>query len=463
MEVSQYRKLLCLVSVLLVFFLNLTQVNAQSEGFKTSEKNEIDTSTAWTYHYQVTTVYQEHPPFQSPYAGANSLHANYENALSLTGTVFLGRKLWKGAAFYFNPEIAGGKGISGVFGAGSPFNGETFRIGNIAPTPYVGRAYLHQSFALEQTKFEQQEDEKNELGGSIPTSRFVINIGKFSLADFFDDNKFAHDPRAQFLNWSLMANTAWDYAANTRGYTAGIELELIKPTWAIRFASAMVPTIPNGMNLDNNVFQAHSDNLEFEHKLKIKGHRGKIRVLAYHTISKAPNYREAINQMAKGDSSLIPIFQGSKEWYTYGGQKFGAGLSYDQDLSTDLSFFARAGWCDGHTATWAFTEVDHSASIGFSCKATRLNRPQDVFGIGYVAAGLSKDHRDYLNAGGLGFSLGDGQLKNYAPEQVLETFYCYQLTGSLWISLDYQLMVNPGYNSDRGPVNVYGTRIHIEM
>ena len=436
---------------------------SQSEGFKTSEKNDIDTSTAWTYHYQVTTVYQEHPPFNAPYSGQNSMNPNYENALSLTGTVFLGRMLWNNAAFYFNPEIAGGRGISGVFGAGSPFNGETFRVGNVAPTPYVGRAFLHQTFALNSKDYEQRDDEKNELGGEIPTSRLVLNIGKFALADFFDDNKYAHDPRAQFLNWSLMANTAWDYAANTRGYTSGIDIELIQPQWAIRFAEALVPTVPNGENMDLNVTKAHSENAEFEHKLKINGKRGKIRILSYLNTSKAPSYRTAINQMAKGDSSLVAYISGAKEWYSYGGKKWGFGASYDQDITADLSIFARAGWNDGHTSTWAFTEVDHSASAGLSWKATAIKRPQDVFGIGYVAAGISKDHRDYLAAGGLGFSLGDGQLKNYAPEQVIETFYSYQLTGSLWISLDYQFMLNPGYNADRGPVNVYGTRIHIEM
>ena len=265
------------------------------------------------------------------------------------------------------------------------------------------------------------------------------------------------------MNWSLMSNTAWDYAANTRGYTSGIVVEIIKPLWAARISSAMVPTVPNGPNMDNNVLKAHSETAEFEHKIGGKGHRGKVRLLAYHTISKAPNYQQAINAMAKGDSSLIPVFQGTREWYTYGGVKYGFGISYDQALTADIGVFARAGWADGHTAIWAFTEVDHQVSAGLSIKATKIHRPQDVFGIAYVAAGLSHDHLAYLQAGGLTFGLGDGKLTNPGAEQVLESFYCYELTSSLWLSLDYQFMLNPGYNRDRGPVNVFGFRFHVEI
>ena len=438
---------------------------AQSEGFKTSNQNKFDSSGNWSYHFQLTSIYQTHPDFSAKVSGPNSLSPFQEEALSLTTTIFIGRKLWKNAAFYFNPEISGGKGLSGVLGMGGAFNGETFKIGSVAPTPYVARAYLQQHIAIGTSKRKEYFDnEINQVKEVIPASRITINAGKFCIADFFDDNKYSHDPRTQFMNWSLMSGTGWDYPANTRGYTWGIVVEYIKPTWAARIASTTVPLIPNGMWFDWNVLQAHSETFEVEKKLIFNNRKGKIRALVYHTSSRAPSYRNAVNQMAKGDSTLLPIFAGLQQGIAYGGVKYGWNISFDQELFDGIAMFARASYGDGHSSIWAFTEVDQSAHVGLSFEGKKWKRPQDVFGIAYVVDGISQDHIDYLNAGGLTFMLGDGKGNlNYQPEQIMETFYNLNLTPSLWLTADYQLAFNPGYNKDRGPVNVFGLRVHIEF
>ncbi|HEY4800671.1 MAG TPA: carbohydrate porin, partial [Bacteroidia bacterium] len=290
-----------------------------------------------------------------------------------------------------------------------------------------------------------------------------ISAGKFCIADYYDDNKFSHDCRTQFMNWSLMDNTGWDYPSNTRGYTWGMVAEFFRPKWAARISSVLVPTEPNGMELDENFTKAHSETFEAERKLSFGKHSGKIRLLLYHTISKAPNYRDAINAMSHGDSSLIPIFEGKQEWDTYGGQKYGYGISFDHEITDNIGFFARTSWNDGHTSIWAFTEVDQSVSGGISICMKKLKRPDDNLGIAFAVDDISNDHRDYLNAGGKTFDLGDGKLTRYGLEQIIETYYRCRLHQTLWLSLGYQYMINPGYNKDRGPVNVVSVRVHAEI
>ena len=443
----------------------ILKVKAQSEGFKTSNQNKFDSSGNWTYHFQLTTIYQMHPAFSASVNGPNSLTNDKDDALSLTTTLFIGRKLWKNASFYFNPEIAGGMGVGSVLGMGGAFNGETFRVDNIAPTPYIARCYIQQHFPIGiSKKNEYMDNDVNQVKEIIPASRITMSAGKFSIADFFDDNKYSHDPRTQFMNWSLMSNTGWDYPANTRGYTWGVVVEYIKPMWAARVGICTVPLVPNGMWFDWNISKANSKTLEFEKKLTIHNRKGKIRILAYETDSKAPSYRDAINRMKTGDYSMTNLFVGDSQWYQYGGVKYGAGISFDQEIMDDIALFGRVGWGDGHSSIWAFTEVDHSASAGLHFEGKKWKRPDDVFGIAYVIDGLSQDHIDYLNAGGLTFMLGDGKGNlNYGNEQIIETFYNLNLTPSLWLGLDYQLAFNPGYNKDRGPVNVFGLRVHVEF
>ncbi|HWZ21376.1 MAG TPA: carbohydrate porin [Cytophagaceae bacterium] len=448
------------------FFIFVIEINAQGSDnerhYLGVNKNKLDTVENWSFHFQSTIIVQGHPDFHSPYSGANSLRDTAETALSLTNTFFLGRKLWKGAALFFNPEIAGGKGISYALGIAGAANGETFRIGSPAPALYIARLFFQQHIALN-SKRENAEDDLNQLKSSIPSSRITISAGKFSIADYFDDNSYSHDPRTEFLNWSLMSNGAWDYPANTRGYTWGAVVELVKPGYAIRISSVMMPKIANGPTLDFSVNKAHAETVEFEKKISTKKHQGSLKFLAFHNSSRAPSYNNAINAMTHGDSSLNEIIEGRKTGTTFGGIKYGFGLNFCQELTNAIGIFARLGWNNGQTATWAFTEIDQTASAGISIKASKIKRPEDVFGLAIVVNGISKEHINYLNAGGYGFIIGDGKLPNYGHEQILETFYKIKLAKTLWTTLDYQFIANPAYNKDRGPVHVFAIRGHVEF
>jgi high affinity Mn2+ porin len=417
----------------------------------------------WTVHFQLTIVSQGHPAFHAAYSGLNSLADTAEsNALSLTTTLFIGRKLWKGAAFYFNPEIAGGKGISGARGIAGFTNGETFRIGNATPTLYTGRAYLQQLIPLKGTAYINADDDINQVADKIPASRITISAGKFAISDFFDDNKFSHDPRTQFLNWSLMSNGAWDYPANTRGYTYGLVVELIKPTWAARISTVQVPTMANGETMDTKILQAHSETVEIEKSYFINKEPGTVRLLAFHTVSQAPSYRAAIDSAVIGDSSFLQEFTGNEEWHRYGGVKYGFGLSANQDITDNIGVFLRASWNDGKTASWAFTEIDNSISDGININGKAWKRKDDNAGIAFVINGLSKDHRDFLKAGFYGFIIGDGNL-NYGNESISEFYYQTKLFDSIFLTGDYQFVNNPGYNKDRGPVSVFSIRLHVML
>jgi high affinity Mn2+ porin len=429
-------------------------------------KWKADSIEKWSFHFQLTSIAQGHPAFNAKYSGTNSLHDTAESALSLTTTIFLGRKLWQGGAVYFDPEISGGKGMSYALGMAGAANGETYRIGNPQPTLYVGRFYYQQIIAVGNSKTVLQDGIKNQLGDRIPDSRIVITAGKFSLADYFDDNNYSHDPRTQFMNWALMSNGAWDYPANTRGYTEGFVVELIHSTWAARISSVLEPKIANAETMDMNIAHANGETAELEKSTKVGSHSGTIRLLGFRNNTRAINYRTAINQMAKGggdSSAVVQVIMGHTAGTSINGLKYGFGLSYDQELANELGFFSRLGWNDGQTSSFAFTEIDHSATAGISVKMNKIKRPMDAFGLACIVNGISNAHRDYLNAGGYGFIIGDGKLTNYGLEQILETYYCARLAKTLWLTLDYQFVVNPAYNMDRGPVNIFGARVHVDF
>jgi len=451
----------------LFFFSAFFELKAQGKDSETHHsgfnQNRFDSIEKWSYHFQLTSIGQAHPAFKAKYSGKNSIQDTAESALSLTATLFLGRKLWKGASVFFNPEIAGGKGVSYALGLAGAANGETFRIGSPAPQLYVARAFFQQHIALKHSGEEYQEADLNQLGNIIPSSRFTISAGKFSIADFYDDNAYSHDPRSEFLNWSLMSNGAWDYPANTRGYTWGVVMELVKPKWAVRVSSVLVPLIANASVFDLNITKAHGETVELERKLKINGHSGCIKLLGFENFSSAPFYSQGVNRIKSGDSSLIPSFNGQKTGPDYGRMKYGFGISAWQELTNDLGVFARVSWNDGKTATWAFTEIDQSVSLGLSIKASKIKRPDDVFGIAGVLNGISQEHYNYLNAGGYGFILGDGKLTNFGNEMIIESYYKIKIAQSLWATLDYQFVMNPGYNADRGPVHIFALRGHVEF
>ncbi|RTL59150.1 MAG: carbohydrate porin [Sphingobacteriales bacterium] len=418
------------------------------------------TSTKWSMHFQTTVISQKHTGFRSLYSGTNSLADTVEpGATSLTSTLFLGRKLWKNAAFYFNPEISGGNGLSFATGVAGALNGETYRIGDVKPQLFIARAFLQQHIPLGNTAYEDVTDNFNQVAGKIPTNRITISAGKFAIADFYDNNTYSKDPRTQFFNWSLWANGAWDYPANTRGYTFGLVTELIKPKWAIRVSSVAVPRIANFHLMEYNI-HAHSETLEFEYNFSVTKQPGTIRFFVSNTYSQAPSYKEGLNAIGNNDTFLLKVIHGIQERRSYGGRKFGLGLNINQQLTDDIGFFSRLGWNDGKYATWAFTEIDNTINGGISIKGNKWKRPDDFFAIAAVSNGISKDHRAFLKTGGYGFIIGDGNI-NYGRETIIEACYSAKLTQFFWLTFDYQFVNNPAYNKDRGPVHVFGIRGHI--
>lgn len=459
-----------IVQILIAVTLTLSfcgKVNAQGDDadnhYKGLFANRFDSLGQWSVHYQFTSVLQGHPAFNSKYSGKNSLRDTAEKALSVTATLFLGRKLWKGAAVFVNPEIAGGKGMSYALGLAGAANGETFRIGSPEPALYLARAFFEQNITIRKSKTLYRKEDQNQIADNLPSSRITITIGKFSLADFFDDNSYSHDPRSEFMNWSLMDNGAWDYPANTRGYTWGAVIELIEPSYCFRLSSVLVPKIANSQIFDLNIAKANGETAEFEKKFMINDHPGNLRFLAFTNFSSAPSYNTAISNMRHGDSSLVAVFSGQKAGVQYGGLKYGFGISFNQELKSYLGVFSRLGWNDGNTATWAFTEIDRTASLGIRVRPNIIKRPGDNLGLAVVVNGISNAHRTYLNSNGYGFLLGDGKLSNYGYEQIIEAFYKIKLISWLWITADYQFIINPGYNKDRGSVNVFSIRLHVEL
>ena len=444
---------------IVVLFFSIISIHAAQGQIKTdSAKRE-----RWTNHFQLTVISQSHAAFRSNYRGSNSLGDSVElGATSLTSTLFIGRKVWKGGAIYFNPEVSGGSGLSLALGVAGALNGETYRIGNPAPAVFIARTYLQQNFALG-TAYENVEEEINQVKDRVPAKRITISIGKFAMGDFFDDNRYSHDPRTQFLNWSLMSNGAWDYPANTRGYTLGLVAELIYPQWAVRFSTAAVPRVANAPKLEYNVAHARSETVELEKKFLFNKRVSKIRLLLTNTISRAPSYEDGLKALAAGDQFILNVISGRQENNSYGGRKFGIGAGLEQELTRKLAVFSRAGWNDGQYATWAFTEIDRTFQLGLSVKGAKWQRrTEDVFGIAGVINGISDQHEDFLKAGGYGFIIGDGKL-TYASEMIMEAWYDAHLSRLFWFSLDYQFVANPGYNSDRGPVSVFAVRGHIEL
>ena len=436
------------LTAFLVFLFSTTR--AQSPPADTAQQERF------SLHTQTTVVYQNKPAFKAPYSGTNSLSPNAEAQTSITATLFAGARLWKGGSIFLNPEIAGGSGLSQALGIANATNGETFRVGSADPKLYLARLYYRQTFDLKPGSHETTETDFNDLACNEPTHYAALTAGKISLADFFDDNRYSHNPRTQFLSWSLMDNGAWDYAANTRGYTVGCVAEWVTPRHELRYAFALLPTTANGGTLNGNLGQANAHVLEYTHRHNLAGRPGAVRVLGFFNKANMGSYRAIL--------AAEPTQPNVEDNRVFSRTKWGFGISADQELTDDLGAFFRASWNDGRNETWVFTEIDHSVSGGLSLSGKRWHRPEDVIGLAYVVSGLSAPHRDYLAAGGKGFMLGDGAL-NYGLEHLGELYYSAAVSpGHIWVTGGYQLLHNPGYNRDRpGPVSVFSVRVHARI
>jgi high affinity Mn2+ porin len=408
----------------------------------------------FNFHFQETTITQFKPAFSAPYSGMNSLSTKQETQSSITSTLFGAARLWKGADAVFDPELSGGSGLSKTTGVAGFPNGETFRVGSASPAIYIARLYLRQTFEWGKEK-DTITDDQNQLAGLKSKRYLSITAGKFGMADFFDGNNFSHDPRTQFMNWALMDNGAWDYPANTRGYVLGLYTELGQPDWTLRFALTMLTTEANGAVWDTKIQHANTQTLEYERRYTAGGQKGTVRILGFLNNGKFGDYKQAIAQN--------PTAPNVDTTQAYGRHKYGFGISADQFLNNDFGVFAKASYNDGHTETWFFTEIDRSISFGGVLKGTSWKRSDDELGLAFIGNGLSSPHKDYLAAGGYGFIIGDGRL-NYSPEMIAELYYKINaFQKKFWLTPDYQFILHPAYNADRGPVNVFSMRVHVEF
>lgn len=410
----------------------------------------------WNLYYQATSIGDYHGTFKAAYSGPLSLGNYMERDVSLTTTLFFTARLEQNTFLVFNPEIAGGKGFSGVTGFGNPPNGEIPRVASALPKPYIARLYVQHDFGFGNA-MERQESDENQLAGDRPLNRYSVYAGRFTITDFFDDNNYTHDPRTQFMAWGVMYNGAWDYPADTRGYTWGIVQELHTKSWAFRYGIVAEPQVANGSVFDRRLFRDHGQVWEVERRYSWRKRDGAVRVLAYDNRSQGGNYGDAL-KLAAQTGTTPDVTQTAH----VGTLKYGTGISFDQAITSDMGFFVRLGWNDGKTQSFAFTAIDRLASGGVSLKATRWHRKFDVVGTSFTAGGLSGVHHQYLAAGGLDFLIGDGKL-NYAPEYVWESFYSARLFPGFFATFDFQRDANPAYNQDRGPVNIYSLRLHMEL
>jgi high affinity Mn2+ porin len=422
----------------------------------TREAYAQDSSETLSYHFQFTGIQQSHPSFSAKYTGRNSLLPTGENLLSITSTLYLGSRLWKGGEIYLNPELAGGSGFSSTTGIAGYPNGEIYRVDNPAPKVFIARLFLRQHFGLGD-EMESIDPDQNRIAGPLPKSRLTVTVGKFSLTDVFDDNKYSHDARTQFLNWALWSGAAWDYAADTRGYDWGVLTEVHLPSWIVNFAAVMVPTAANGPYFDHDITRAYSLNLEVVKPFSISGLDGRLHMIVFLNHAAMGTYRNAIDQAHLTGSA--PEIDRTGSYCS----KYGFVISAEQALGSPAGLFSRFSWNDGETETWAFTEIDRSFHAGVTTRGDAWGRRDDNAGMAYVVNALSPDHREYLARGGYGFLIGDGAL-SYALEQITEAYYCARLFPSFSLTLDDQIVFNPAYNRDRGPVvNVLSLRGHVEL
>ncbi len=412
---------------------------------------------SWAIHGQATNIWQYHPGFRSSIPrGPNSLESDSSVAETLSVTLFAGVRLWHGGEAWISPEIDQGYGLSGTFGiAGFP-NGEAYQIANRGPYLRVPPLFVRQTFNLGD-ETEKVEPDLTTLGGMQSVNRVVLTVGKFSVADIFDKNTYAHDPRNDFLNWTVIDAGAFDYAGDDWGFTFGGSVEWYQDWWTIRGGLFDQTLNPNSQFASAPVGTQTQAIAEFEARYDLFGKPGIARFLVFGTRANMASYYDAI---AQGVALHEPATgDGVRRLRVKGGMV----LNVEQQVVKDLGVFLRASQQDPGIMSNGFTDVSQSVSGGVSLTGSRWGRPDDTVGVAGVVNLASRPLRDFLAAGGLGIVIGDGQLRNAGPEQIVETFYSFALLQGVYIGADYQFVVNPGYNRDRGPVSIFGLRLHGEF
>jgi hypothetical protein len=418
-------------------------------------------------HGQTTYINQRYNNFNSPYQGQNSLSPLKSMSYTWSGTLFFGARLAQDTDVYFNPEVVSGVPFSALNGFGGFTNGEATRAQGEQAHFYSARAFLRQTINQEGSKVELAND-ANQITQTVSSNRFVITGGQFSTLDIFDDSKYAKDPRVQFMNWGNMTYLAYDYAADARGYSWGLAGEWYRENWVFRASRMLTPKIPNQLNLNWQIFDAYGDQIEVERQHAIGDLPGKVSVLAYRNRMIMARYADATNYLIANNAQGTQAIDNVRNNYQY---KMGLGVNAEQALTKDMGVYMRAFTSDGHTETMAFAEADQSLSVGMGINGERWGRAKDTIGISAMLNGISSERRAYLQAGGISNFIGDtpypyvnsAQTISYKPEQIGELYYNALLVQNVLLGLNYQHVINPAYNSARGPVNILSFRVHAEF
>ncbi len=412
----------------------------------------------FSVHGQATFVDQAHPAFRAPFDGPNSLTGGASSEETFDLTLSVGVKLWQGAEFWANPEIDQGFGFDDTHGVAGFTSAEAYKIGSSTPYARLQRAFLRQTINLGGDT-ENVDDDFYQFKGTRSTDRLVLTAGRFSVVDIFDTNKYANSPKTDFLNWAVVNTGSFDYAADGWGYTYGGAAEWYTGPWTLRggvFDLSVSPTggvSPLGTAADST-FQQFQLVGEIERRYDLWGEPGKVKITGYLSRGNAGNFNDAV---ALAAVTGLPADINAVRAYT---SRPGVSFNMEQQVNDNFGLFFRAGWADGNIEPWDFTDIDRTVSGGVSINGRSWGRPDDTIGIAGVVNGIDKAHIAFLNAGGLGILIGDGQLTNYGLEQIFEAYYSYALNTSTKLTFDYQFIANPGYDADRGPANVFAGRVH---
>ena len=420
--------------------------------FLTKGASALETDS-FAFHAQATYLNQYDPPFRAPYNGKNSLAPNIGRETADI-TLYAGVRLWQGAEAWITPEIDQGFGLSGSVGAAGFPSGEAYKVGAEYPYTRLQRAFLRQTIDLG-GEAQKVDAGLTQFSGTQTADRLVFTIGKFSVGDIFDTNKYAHDPRVDFMNWTIIDSGTFDYAADAWAYTVGSAVEWYQGPWTVRAGIFDLSTEPNATTLDPH-FSQYQLVGEIERRYSIWGQPGKLAITGFLTRGRMGSFQDAIELAAitGGPADIAAV----RQYQSRGG----VSMNLEQQLMPNVGFFARAGIADGNIEPYEFTDVDRTVAAGLSISGKQWGRDDDTFGFAGVVNGISRVHQAFLNDGGLGILVGDGMLPNPGNEKILETYYSFPVFAAK-VTLDYQLIVNPAYNRDRGPVSVLGARLHTQF
>jgi high affinity Mn2+ porin len=464
---------LMLIAGLTWAFCATVSLNAAAQESPPSESSAHVEMQTWNWHVQNTDIEQGDWGFPAKYSGQNSLSSKGQQQETVTLDLFAGVRLWPGAEAHVDGLMWQGFGLQKTLGVEAFPNGDAYKLGTEIPYSMFARLFIRQTIGLG-GETEAVPDDQLTLAGKQDISRLTFTIGEFAPLDIFDHNTYAEDPHTQFMNWAMAGNLAWDYAADSVGYTTGIAVELNQPKWALRYGFFQMPRVQNSLTGNDPflvwrtsgatgspgaygpIFHAWGMVVEFERRYSVNAHPGALRLMPFlNEADMASNHAATAILRAKGPGADISAAQA----YRF---KYGIGLNWEQEVAEDVGLFSRLGWNDGDEQAQAYTDVNWTASLGVSIKGDAWQRSGDTFGLAGIVSGASNSNQKFLEAGGLGILAGDGAL-NYGSERVLETYYSFQLWKPIYATVDYQFISNPAFNSDRGPVSVFGGRLHWEL